>query len=92
MNDIHSITLESDERGYTLLLETEDEGTTTGFLNDIAVMRQLLVAARHVQSYVDSHDEALAAWQALNNQSDALFRTFVDIARTDDRLHQEGLK
>lgn len=90
MNDIHSITLESDETGYTLTVESE-EWVKSGALNDIAVMRQLLVAARHVQSYVDSHDEALAAWKATRN-APSFFETFADIARTDDRLHQEGLK
>lgn len=103
MNDIHSITLESDETGYTLTIQS-DEGTTTGALNDIAAMRDLLKAARYVQSYVDSHDEAFAAWKACawdnaagaydahNPKHPSFFDMMVDIARTDDRLHREGLK
>lgn len=89
MIGIQSIALESDETGYVLTAKT-DFVTFTAALNDLSAMRQLLAVAREVQNYVDSHDEALAAWKARNE--DDQFPTLADISvRIGDQLDREGL-
>lgn len=85
MNDIHSITLETEQTGYILSIG-HNTGSDQYHLNDLHAMENLLRVAREIQHHVDDYGSYGTP------AAPDLFDAMVDIARTDDRLHREGLK
>lgn len=96
MNDIHSITLETEQTGYILNIG-HNTGSDQYHLNDLHAMESLLRVAREIQHHVDDYgsygrDTSGALGRVGGWDPSDIPGLCVDIARTDDRLHQEGLK